>query len=333
MSKTYLVTGCAGFIASQVCQQLLAAGERVVGVDNLSDAYDPRLKSWRLQALQRQTNFEYHPTDITDFFALKEIFDRQSTSQQPPFVAVLNMAARAGVRPSVIDPWIYFKVNTDGTLNLLELCRKYQVPKFVLSSTSSLYGAHNPIPFAEDADTNRPLSPYAASKKGAEAICYTYHHLHKLDVTVLRYFTVYGPAGRPDMSIFRFIRWIATGQPITIFGDGSQQRDFTFVNDIARGTIAATKAVGYEVINLGGDRSVSLLEIIQRLEKLIGKPAKLVHRPIHLADVQATWANITKAETLLNWRPQTTLEEGLAASVNWYFDHQDLANALSLGEI
>jgi UDP-glucuronate 4-epimerase len=333
MSTTYLVTGCAGFIASQVCQQLLAAGHRVIGLDNLSDAYDPRLKSWRLQALHRQPNFQYYPTDITDFFALKEIFDQHAANQQPPFAAVLNMAARAGVRPSVIDPWIYFKVNTDGTLNLLELCRKYQVPKFVLSSTSSLYGAHNPVPFSEDADTNRPLSPYAASKKGAEAICYTYHHLHKLDVTVLRYFTVYGPAGRPDMSIFRFIRWIATGQPITIFGDGSQQRDFTFVEDIARGTIAAAKPLGYEVINLGGDRSVSLLEIIQRLEKLIGKSAQLVHRPIHLADVQATWANITKAESLLNWRPQTTLEQGLAASVQWYFDHQELANDLSLGEI
>ena len=153
---------------------------------------------------------------------------------------MINSAARAGVRPSVVDPWIYFRVNTDGTLNLLDLCREFGVPKFVLSSTSSLYGGLNPIPFAEEADTNRPMSPYAASKKGAEAICYTYHHLHKIDVTVLRYFTVYGPAGRPDMSVFRFIRWIAEGEPITVFGDGSQQRDFTFVEDIARGTLAAS---------------------------------------------------------------------------------------------
>ncbi len=214
----YLVTGAAGFIASNVCRLLLDAGHTVVGVDNLNDAYDRRLKRWRLARLTPESRFRFEQLDIGDLAAAERVFQGQS------FNAVLNLAARAGVRPSVANPWVYFQTNADGTLNLLELCRRFGVSKFVLSSTSSLYGAHNRLPFTEEADTNRPLSPYAASKKAAEAIAYTYHHLHGLDVTVLRYFTVYGPAGRPDMSVFRFLRKIAEGEPIVVFGDGKQQR-------------------------------------------------------------------------------------------------------------
>ena len=203
----------------------------MVGVDNLNDAYDPRLKQWRLAQLQPRKNFRFHQLDITDRAALEPLF--AADGAEPPFAAVVNLAARAGVRPSVTNPWVYYQANCIGTLNLLDMCRQSGVRKFLLASTSSLYGKHNQVPYREDADTNRPLSPYAASKKAAETLAFTYHHLHGLDVSIPRYFTVYGPAGRPDMSVFRFIRRIAEGEPIIVFGDGSQSRDFTFVDDIA----------------------------------------------------------------------------------------------------
>jgi nucleoside-diphosphate-sugar epimerase len=250
----YLVTGAAGFIGARVCELLLDAGHEIVGVDNLNSAYDPRLKHWRLRRLQSIADFRFSQISITDSASVESLFAREAAADQnggPPFAAVLNLAARAGVRTSVADPWVYLKTNATGTLNLLELCRVHGVKKFVLASTSSLYGGDNPVPFSEDADTSRPLSPYAASKKAAEAMAFAYHHLHGLDVSVLRYFTVYGPAGRPDMSVFRFMRQIAEGDPITVFGDGSQQRDFTYVDDIARGTLAALAPLGFEVINLG----------------------------------------------------------------------------------
>ncbi|RLA85569.1 MAG: nucleotide sugar epimerase [Deltaproteobacteria bacterium] len=321
----YLVTGAAGFIGSQVARLLLQSGERVVGVDNLNEAYDPRLKNWRLDQLRGFANFSFYRLDICDQKALGGLFEKEG-----PFDAVLNLAARAGVRASVEDPQGYFETNVTGTLNLLELCRRYGIRKFVLASTSSLYGAHNPRPFREDADTSYPLSPYAASKKAAEALCYTYHYLHGIDVTVLRYFTVYGPAGRPDMSIFRFIRWIAEGEPLVVFGDGSQQRDFTYIDDIARGTLSALKPVGYQIINLGSDRPVSITELINLLEGLLSKKARVVHQPPHAADVPATWADITKARELLGWEPQTGLEEGLKRTVMWYFDNRGWAREIKL---
>jgi nucleoside-diphosphate-sugar epimerase len=245
----------------------------------------------------------------------------------------VNLAARAGVRPSVENPWVYYQANCDGTLNLLDLCRRYRVPKFLLASTSSLYGAHNPVPYREDADTNRPLSPYAASKKAAETIAYTYHYLHQIDVSVVRYFTVYGPAGRPDMSIFRFTRWMSEGDPLVLFGDGTQQRDFTYVDDIARGTIAALRPLGYEVINLGGDRPVSMASVIEEISRLVGKPPRVERRPAHPADVPATWADIGKARALLAWAPTVSLEEGLRRTVQWYRENRTLASSLLLGEV
>ena len=223
----------------------------------------------------------------------------------------------------MVDPWVYLRTNAEGTLNVLELCRRHGVKKFVLASTSSLYGAHNTVPFSEDADTSRPLSPYAASKKAAEAMAFTYHHLHKLDVTILRYFTVYGPAGRPDMSVYRFIRQIAEGEPITVFSDGQQQRDFTYVDDIARGTIAGLKPLGFEIINLGGDRLTTLNNVIQQIAKLVGREPVIQYQPVHPADVPATWANVEKARRLLDWTPQVSLEEGLRRTVEWYKQHRD----------
>ncbi len=330
----YLVTGCAGFIASRVAEMLLDGGHRVVGVDNLNDAYDPRLKHWRLERLRGREHFAFHLLDISDADAVTARFaaDAQSTAGEPPYTAVVNLAARAGVRASVRDPRVYYRTNGEGTLHLLEACRRHGVGKFLLASTSSLYGAHNPVPYREDADTDRPLSPYAASKKAAEALAFTYHYLHHLDVSVVRYFTVYGPAGRPDMSVFRFVRWIAEGEPITVFGDGRQSRDFTFVDDIARGTIAALKPLGYEVVNLGGDRPAVLCEVIDTIAAELGERPAIEYRPPHPADVPATWADINKARSLLDWRPQVPLEVGLRHCVGWFRENRDLGRSLSLGE-
>ncbi len=328
----YLVTGCAGFIGSKVTELLQEAGHEVVGIDNLNDAYDARLKQWRLARLGGRPSFRFHRVDIADLEGLERRFSEDASVGKPPYAAVINLAARAGVRPSVKDPWVYEETNAVGTLNLLDLCRRHEVKKFVLASTSSLYGAHNPIPFSEDADTNCPLSPYAASKKAAEAMAYTYHHLHGLDVTVFRYFTVYGPAGRPDMSVFRFVRWISEGETITVFGDGTQQRDFTYVDDIARGTIAGLKPLGYQVINLGGDRPVPLHEIISQIGRLAGREPVIEYRGAHAADVPATWANVGKAGNLLGWKSEVSVEEGLRRCVEWYGENRELVLGIEIGE-
>ncbi len=327
MRERYLVTGCAGFIASRVAKLLLEAGHEVLGVDNLNDAYDPRLKQWRLEQLRTHEAFGFQRLDIADRAAVDAWF----AEHEPP-AAVVNLAARAGVRTSVENPWVYYQANCDGTLNLLDACRRHVVKKFVLASTSSLYGAHNPVPYREDTDTNRPLSPYAASKKAAETLAYTYHYLHGLDVSILRYFTVYGPAGRPDMSVFRFVRRIAEDEPIVVFGDGSQQRDFTYVDDIARGTVAALRPLGYEVINLGGDRPVRLDAVIAEIARLLGKEPQIERRAAHPADVLATWADVRRARELLGWTPEISIEEGLRRSVAWYRENRAMALPLELGD-
>jgi len=320
----YLLTGAAGFIASKVAEFLLADGHTVVGLDNLNEAYDVRLKHWRLQQLTGRPGFEFHPVDICDRPALEALWDRFNT-----FDAVINLAARAGVRYSVENPWVYLDTNVTGTLNLLELCRTRGVNKFVLASTSSLYGAHNPLPYHEEADTSRPLSPYAASKKAAEVLCHTYHHLYHLDVTVFRYFTVYGPAGRPDMSLFRFVQWISEGRPVTIFGDGQQSRDFTYVDDIARGTIAGLKPLGYAVVNLGSDQPVVLMDALRFVEQQIGRPAQLVFQPPHPADVPATWADVSRAGALLGWAPQVGHEQGIQNLIAWYRANREWAREIN----
>lgn len=324
----YMVTGAAGFIGSKVAELLLADGQTVVGVDNLNDAYDVRLKQWRLKCLSDKPGFEFQHEDIADRVALRPLFAR-SAATGGSFAAVINLAGRAGVRQSTEIPQVYVDANVTGTLNLLELCREFDVPKFIMASTSSLYGKDNPLPYREDADTDHPLSPYAATKKAAEALCYTYHYLYNVDVTVLRYFTVYGPAGRPDMSPFRFVQWISEGRPVLVFGDGSQSRDYTYVDDIARGTIAALRPLGYEVVNLGSDTPIVLSDAIRTVETQVGRPARVVHQPRHPTDVPATWANIEKARRLLDWQPQVSFEQGIAALVRWYQLNREWASQVA----
>ena len=321
----YLVTGCAGFIGWKVTEFLLEMGHTVIGIDNLNAAYDTQVKQWRLKQLEGLPNFQFHRADICDREALQKLFNI-------PYDAVINLAARAGVRQSVENPWVYVDTNVTGTLNLLELCREFEVQKFVLASTSSLYGANNPLPFSEEANTDGPLSPYAASKKGAESLCHSYHHLYGIDVTIFRFFTVYGPAGRPDMSAFRFVQWISEEKPVIVYGDGKQSsRDYTYLEDIARGVIAGLKPLKYEVINLGSDSPIVLIDTIRLIEELVGKKAELSHQPFHPADVRATWADIRKAEKLLGWRPQVTFREGITALVEWYQANREWAKDIQTG--
>ena len=318
---TVLVTGAAGFIANRVARDL-AAEHKVVAIDNVNDYYDVRLKEHRIEALD---GIEFHRIDIENKAAMQPLFEENQ------FDAVVNLAARAGVRYSIENPHVYMTTNAHGSLNLLELMREFDVKKYVLASTSSLYAGQQ-MPFVESLAVNTPISPYAASKKAAEVMAYSYHFLFGIDVSVVRYFTVYGPAGRPDMSIFRFIQWIDQGAPIELFGDGSQSRDFTYVDDIASGTIAALKPVGYEIINLGGgNQPISMNTVIATLEDLLRKKAKINYRDFHKADVKSTWADISKAKNLLGWEPKISLQEGLENSVKWYVDHQPWSSSLDLG--
>lgn len=307
----YLLTGAAGFIGARTAELLLDAGHLVLGVDDVNDAYDPRVKRHRLARLAAREGFRFLELDIARRDALARIDDER-------FDAVLNLAARAGVRASVENPWVYVETNVTGTLNLLEWCRARGVRKFVLSSTSSVYGGSDASVFREDQETSRPISPYAATKKAAEALCYTWHALHGLDVTVLRYFTVYGPAGRPDMSVFRFVRGVREGTPITVYGDGTMARDFTYVDDVARGTIAALRPLGYEIVNLGGEKPTSVNELVATVEAALGRKAQRSFAPAHPADVPRTAACIDKARRLLDWEPRVPLSEGVARAAAWY---------------
>lgn len=319
--KNIIVTGCAGFIGWKVSQMLLRQNKQVIGIDNMNNYYDPALKRWRLSTLSKNPKFKFYKLDIADYKKIREVFKKNKID------AVINLAARAGVRASVENPWVYLDTNTKGTLSLLECCKDFKVKKFVLASTSSLYASVK-MPFKEDAKTDSPLAPYSATKKGAEALCYSYHYLYGLDVSVLRYFTVYGPAGRPDMSIFKFVKNIDEGKPIPLFGDGSQTRDFTYIDDIADGTIRALKPVGYEIINLGSDHPVKLNYVIGLLEKHLGKKVKVKSLPMHPADVKATWAHIEKAKKLLGWKPKTSVEDGVENTVRWFLENKNFLKKL-----
>jgi UDP-glucuronate 4-epimerase len=313
--KKVLLTGAAGFIGAKTAEKLLSAGVEVVGIDNLNDYYDIKLKHYRLSHLN-DSRFKFLQIDIENRQALEELFSEHK------FDVVFNLAARAGVRYSMENPDIYMSTNAMGTLNLLECMRTHKVPKLVLASTSSLY-AGQAMPFNEELAVNTPISPYAATKKAAEVLAYSYHYLYGIDVSVVRYFTVYGPAGRPDMSPFIFADQLMKGEELPIFGDGTQSRDFTFVDDIAEGTILAAKKLGYEIINLGGGQNPhTLLEMIELMEKASGKKARIKLQDKVKADMDVTWADISKAKRLLGWSPKVSFTDGIKELIDWHASHK-----------
>jgi nucleoside-diphosphate-sugar epimerase len=285
----------------------------------MNDAYDLRMKEYRLRKLQDSSAFTFHKVDISD----KSMIDRFKDQK---FEGVINLAARAGVRASVDNPWIFVDSNVTGTLNLLEICRQTGTGKFVVASTSSIYGSNPPYPTPESASSSEPLQPYAASKKGAEAMCHAYHHLYGIDISVVRFFTVYGPAGRPDLALFRFVQWISEGRPVLVNGNGEQSRGFTYIDDIARGTILALKPLGYEVLNLGGHEVITINDLIKLIEDVVGKKADVQYGPPNPADMFTNWADVSKAGELLGWEPQFNMRAGVEKLVEWYNAEREWAS-------
>ncbi len=315
----YLITGAAGFIGARTTELLIKDGHTVLGVDNMNNAYDPRMKEYRLRKLQAMPGFTFYKLDISD----RSIIDQLKGYK---FDGVINLAARAGVRYSVADPWVFVESNLLGTLNMLELCRQTSTRKFIVASTSSIYGEDPPYPTPESASSSRPLQPYAATKKGAEAMAHAYHHLHNIDVTIMRFFTVYGPAGRPDLSIFRFVQWISEGRPVHVNGDGEQSRGFTYIDDIARGIIVALKPLGFEIINLGGHEVITINNLIKLIEDVVGRKAIIQYGPADPADMRSNWADVSKAGELLGWEPQFNMRAGIEKLVEWYNAEREWAS-------
>jgi len=321
--SNYIITGAAGFIGARTAEMLIEQGHSVTGIDNMNDAYDVRMKEYRLKKLQALPGFRFLKLDISDREAM---LGAKSPVLGQPYDGIINLAARAGVRFSVENPWIFLEANTTGTLNMLEVCRQVGCKKFIMASTSSLYGANPPYPTPETASSSEPLQPYAASKKGAEAMMHAYHHLYQIDATVLRLFTVYGPAGRPDLALFRFVQWILEGRPVRINGNGEQSRGFTYVDDIARGIIAGLKPVGYEIINLGGHEVITINGLVTLIEELTGKKAQVVHGPANPADMYTNWADVSKARQLLGWEPEYDMHRGTQTLIDWYLAERSWAS-------
>ncbi|GFP26704.1 GDP-mannose 4,6-dehydratase [Candidatus Hakubella thermalkaliphila] len=313
MDMTVLITGGAGFIGSHLAENLVAEGYRVICIDDFNDYYDPRIKWENIAGLQARPEFRLVKGDITNKETLEELFSAWNIDQ------VVHLAARAGVRPSLRQPALYEKVNVGGTINLLEQCVRQQVKKFIFGSSSSVYGEQDQIPFSEDDRIERPISPYAATKRAAELICYTYHHLYQLPVTCLRFFTVYGPRQRPEMAIHKFTSLIYQRQLIPLYGDGSSSRDYTFISDIVSGLRAAMdRNFGYEIINLGNSNPIQLKELVRLIEEALGLKAHLDFQPPQSGDVTRTYADISKAQKLLDYHPEVAIEEGVALFVDWF---------------
>lgn len=308
-----LLTGAAGFIGSHVGEALLNRGDEVVGLDNFNDYYDPARKRSNVRAAVAQPGYRLVEGDVRDENLLDELF------ADYVFDKVCHIAAMAGVRASIEHPELYESVNVRGTMNMLEQCRRHHVGTFVFASSSSVYGASNPVPFREDAVVTRPISPYAATKVAKEVLAYTYHHLYGLNCTGLRFFTVYGPRGRPDMAPYLFTKWISERHSLRQFGDGSSRRDYTFIDDIVSGVVAALDAdLSYELINLGRGETISLSGFIQVVEEVVGREAMIVQEPTKPGDVPITHADISKARRLLDYDPQVPVEEGMERFWAWY---------------
>jgi UDP-glucuronate 4-epimerase len=310
----FLVTGGAGFIGSHVCGRLLHDGHAVWAFDDLNASYDPQLKRRNLRDIQSLAKpFEFVHGDFTDVSALAEIFSSVKFDQ------VIHLAARAGVRPSLAEPALYQRVNVEGTVNLLEAARTHGVKKITIASSSSVYGVNSKIPFSESDPIFSAISPYAASKLAGEALGHVWHHIYKMDVTMLRFFTVYGPRQRPDLAIYKFATLIAAGKPIPVFGDGGTARDYTYVTDTLEGIIACTKKeFGFEIFNLGESETVKLSRLIELLEAALGKKAVIDRQPMQPGDVPITFADISKARAMLGYQPQVKIEQGIKLFAEWF---------------
>jgi len=313
-----LVTGAAGFIGSQLCDFLWERGHHLVALDCFNDYYDPRIKRQNIAKLFRQPRYELVEGDILDKELLAKLF------QSRPFEAIIHLAARAGVRPSINHPLLYEEVNVRGTTNLLEAARQHRVAKFIFGSSSSVYGENRNAPFSEDDRVDHPISPYAATKKAGELMCHTYHHLHGMAVSCLRFFTVYGPRQRPDMAIHKFTNLIAAGQKIPMYGDGTTKRDYTYITDIVDGIWRALEnCSSYHLYNLGDSQTVELRELIHLIQRNLGIEAKIERLPLQPGDVPMTFADISRARKELGYEPQITIATGIQKFVEWFKDvHQ-----------
>jgi len=306
-----LVTGAAGFIGSHLCERLLRDGRQVLGVDNFDDFYDPQIKRRNIADCLKNDNFELVEADIRDRAAMNDVIASGVD-------IIVHFAARAGVRPSIDQPLLYADVNVNGTMVLLEAAKEQRTGKFIFGSSSSVYGNNKKVPFSEDDNVDFPISPYAATKKAGELICHTYHHLYGMSVTCLRYFTVYGPRQRPDLAIHKFARLIGQGKPISIYGDGTMSRDFTYIDDIIEGTVAAMeKCGGFHIYNLGESRPITVNDLVAEIEKALGKKAIKEYVPPQPGDVERTYADVIKAVNELGYNPSTNIADGLARFVAW----------------
>jgi UDP-glucuronate 4-epimerase len=307
-----LVTGGAGFIGSHLVEKLLAAGHDVVILDDFNDFYDPRIKHANIAAFARDVTV--HHVDLRDGESVQNLFHREKVD------AIAHLAARAGVRPSIQEPRLYYDTNVTGTLHLLEAARVTGVERFIFASSSSVYGASKTVPFSEDQHLTQTLSPYGATKVAGEFLCSTYSHLYKLRVVALRYFTVYGPRQRPDLAIHRFTRRIYAGQPIEQFGDGTTRRDYTYIDDVIQGTTAALHYQGplFDILNLGESETIQLKDLIAAIENALGKKARINELPEQPGDMPLTCADISKARKLLGYNPTTLLSDGLPRFIDWF---------------
>ena len=307
-----LVTGGAGFIGSHLVGRLLKEGYEVICLDNFNDYYDPQIKRNNIKPFLREERFDLVEADIRDKDNLKKIFEKYK------FQKVIHLAAQAGVRLSLKQPNLYVDVNVNGTLNLLELSKEYKIKNFVFGSSSSVYGATKEIPFSEEGKLN-PISPYGVSKRTGELLCYTYNHLYNLPVTILRFFTVYGPKQRPDMAIHKFTKLIDEGKEIYLYGNGETSRDYTYISDIVEGIISAlNNDFNYEIFNLGNSNPTNLSHLISLIEKNLGKSAKIKYLPEQPGDPSITFADISKSKRILNYEPKVKIEEGIKRFIEWY---------------
>ena len=321
--RTILITGGAGFIGSHLSERLLKEGNKVFIIDNFNDYYDPKIKRNNVEEVKKTClvnnipldNYKIFEGDIRDNDFLKEVFTNKIDS-------IMHLAAMAGVRPSIQNPSLYYDVNITGTVNLLERCRENNIKQFVFASSSSVYGNNEKIPFSEGDRVDNPISPYAATKKSGELLCHTYHHLFDMNIACLRFFTVYGPRQRPDLAINKFTTLIMEDKEIPFYGDGTTSRDYTYVEDIVSGIVSSINYVNkekkvFEIFNIGGDKTVSLSEMVETIEEVLGRKAKLNRLPMQPGDVNRTCADISYSKKIIGYNPQTSFKEGIRKFIQW----------------